>query len=128
MGARGESLSAALTYSHLVFSGAVVIWAFNLLLATVRGTGNMMLPVVVVCGGALILLPLSPLLIFGFAPFPPWASPAVGDPPVLCRRQPDLRIVSVGKIRGAPAGLPAATAGVGANSRDSARGRVVRHR
>jgi putative MATE family efflux protein len=70
MGARGESLSAALTYSHLVFSGAVLIWAFNLLLATVRGTGNMMLPVVVVCGGALILLPLSPLLIFGFAPLP----------------------------------------------------------
>jgi hypothetical protein len=29
-----------------------------------------MLPVVVVCGGALILLPLSPLLIFGFAPLP----------------------------------------------------------
>jgi putative MATE family efflux protein len=70
MGARGESLSAALTYSHLVFSGAVLIWAFNLLLATVRGTGNMMLPVVVVCGGALILLSLSPLLIFGFTPLP----------------------------------------------------------
>jgi Na+-driven multidrug efflux pump len=62
MGARGESLSAALTYSHLVISGAVLIWGFNLLLGTVRG--NVMLPVVVVCGGALIL-PLSPLLIFG---------------------------------------------------------------
>jgi putative MATE family efflux protein len=70
MGARGESLSAALTYSHLVFSGAVLIWAFNLLLATVCGTGNMMLPTIVVCGGALVLLPLSPLLIFGFASLP----------------------------------------------------------
>ena len=70
MGARGKSLSAALKYSHLVFRGAIFIWSFNLLLATVRGTGNMMLPVAVVCGGALVLLPLSPLLIFGFGPLP----------------------------------------------------------
>ena len=67
MGAHGASLSAALTYSHLIFSGAILIWTFNLLLATVRGTGNMMLPLVVVCGGAAVLIPLSPLLIFGCA-------------------------------------------------------------
>ena len=65
MGAEGPSLDAALTYSNLVFSGAVLIWLFNLLLATVRGTGNLILPVFVVCGGALLLVPLSPLLIFG---------------------------------------------------------------
>lgn len=70
MGARGASLSAALTYSHLVFSGAVLIWTFNLLLSTVRGTGNMMLPVAVVCGGALVIFPLSALLIFGFGSLP----------------------------------------------------------
>jgi putative MATE family efflux protein len=70
MGAKGGSLAAALTYSHLVFSGAVLIWTFNLLLATIRGTGNMILPMVVVCGGALIMLPLSPLLIFGLGPLP----------------------------------------------------------
>ena len=65
MGARDASLDAALTYSNLVFGGAVLIWLFNLLLATVRGTGNLVLPVYVVCGGALLLFPLSPLLIFG---------------------------------------------------------------
>ena len=48
----------------------MLIWTFNLLLATIRGTGNMMLPMIVVCGGALILLPLSPLLIFGLGPLP----------------------------------------------------------
>jgi putative MATE family efflux protein len=73
MGAQGDSLSAALTYSHLVFSGAILIWTFNLLLAAVRGTGNMMLPMVVVCGGAVVLVPLSALLIFGYS----WV-PAVG--------------------------------------------------
>jgi Na+-driven multidrug efflux pump len=65
MGAHGAALEAALTYSNLVFGGAVLIWLFNLLLATVRGTGNLILPVFVVCGGALLLIPLSPLLIFG---------------------------------------------------------------
>lgn len=65
MGARDASLEAALTYSNVVFGGALLIWLFNLLLATVRGTGNLILPVYVVCGGALLLVPLSPLLIFG---------------------------------------------------------------
>jgi Na+-driven multidrug efflux pump len=70
MGAHGPSLSAALVYSHLIFSGAILIWTFNLMLAAVRGTGNMMLPLVVVCGGAVVLVPLSALLIFGYSHFP----------------------------------------------------------
>jgi Na+-driven multidrug efflux pump len=70
MGAQGASLSAALTYSHLIFSGAILIWTFNLMLAAVRGTGNMMLPMVVVCGGAVAIIPLSALLIFGYSGVP----------------------------------------------------------
>ncbi len=70
MGAQGPSLHAALSYSDLIFGGAVLIWLFNLLLATVRGTGNLMLPVGVVCGGALCLLPLLPVLILGLGPWP----------------------------------------------------------
>jgi Na+-driven multidrug efflux pump len=70
MGAHGPSLRAALSYSNLIFGGAVLIWLFNLLLATVRGSGNLILPVGVVCGGALCLLPLLPALILGFGPLP----------------------------------------------------------
>jgi Na+-driven multidrug efflux pump len=70
MGAEGASLAVATTYSGLVFGGAILIWVFNLLLAAVRGTGNLLLPVGIVCGGALLLLPLSPLLIFGLGPLP----------------------------------------------------------
>ena len=36
MGAHGAALEAALTYSNLVFGGAILIWLFNLLVATVR--------------------------------------------------------------------------------------------
>jgi len=70
MGARGGSLQAALNYSNLIFGGSVLIWLFNLLLAVIRGTGNLILPVAVVCGGALFLIPLFPVLIFGFGPIP----------------------------------------------------------
>jgi MATE family, multidrug efflux pump len=70
MGAHGASLAAAVRYSSLIFAGSVLIWIFNLLLAAIRGTGNLFLPLVVVCGGTLVILPLSPALIFGLGAFP----------------------------------------------------------
>ncbi|MDA8446941.1 MATE family efflux transporter [Paracidovorax valerianellae] len=70
MGGEGASLAAALTYSHVVFAGAVLIWLFNALSAVVRGTGNMALPAKVTTAGTLLLVPVSPLLIFGWGPIP----------------------------------------------------------
>ena len=65
MGISGNALAIALSYSSIIFAGATLIWLFNLLMAVVRGTGNLQVPVIVVGGGALILVPLSPALIFG---------------------------------------------------------------
>jgi putative MATE family efflux protein len=65
MGISGNALAIALSYSSITFAGAIPIWMFNLLMAVVRGTGNLRVPVIVVCSGALILVPLSPVLIFG---------------------------------------------------------------
>jgi Na+-driven multidrug efflux pump len=65
MGISGNALAIAVSYSSIIFAGAVLIWLFNLLMAVVRGTGNLLGPVLVVCGGALVLIPLSPALIFG---------------------------------------------------------------
>lgn len=70
MGGRDGSLAAALTYSNWVFAGAVLVWVFNALAAVIRGTGNMAVPATVICVGALLLVPLSPALIFGFGPLP----------------------------------------------------------
>jgi len=70
MGGREGSLAAALTYSTIVFAGAVPLWLFNSFAAVIRGTGNMLFPAAVVIVGAAILVPLSPLLIFGLGPFP----------------------------------------------------------
>jgi putative MATE family efflux protein len=70
MGGTGASLAAALVYSNVVFAGAVLVWLFNSLAAVIRGTGNMLMPASVTCAGVVLLVPLSPCLIFGIGPFP----------------------------------------------------------
>jgi putative MATE family efflux protein len=70
MGGSGASLAAASTYSGVVFAGAILVWLFNSLANVIRGTGNMAVPAIVTCAGVLVLIPLSPCLIFGLGPFP----------------------------------------------------------
>ena len=70
MGGSGGALEAALIYSNWVFAGAALVWLFNTLSAIIRGTGNMAVPAYVTVAGAVVLVPLSPLLIFGWGPVP----------------------------------------------------------
>lgn len=70
MGGTGAALDAAMVYSNWVFAGAVLVWLFNSLAAVIRGTGNMAVPANVTVIGVLMLVPLSPLLIFGWGPIP----------------------------------------------------------
>ncbi len=70
LGGKGASLEAALTYSNVVFAGAILLWLFNSLANVIRGTGNMALPAIVTSVGAVLLIPVSPCLIFGWGPFP----------------------------------------------------------
>ena len=70
MGGTGRTLDAALAYSNVVFAGAVAFWLFNILAAVIRGTGNMALPAVTGVVNALLILAISPSLIFGLGPFP----------------------------------------------------------
>jgi putative MATE family efflux protein len=70
MGGSGRALQAALIYSDVTFSGAILIWLFNSLANVIRGTGNMMVPATVTLAGTIIVVPVSPLFIFGFGPIP----------------------------------------------------------
>jgi putative MATE family efflux protein len=70
MGGSGGSLKAATTYSNIVFAGAVLLWLFNSLAAVIRGGGNMIVPASVTAAGAVVLIPLSPALIFGWGFLP----------------------------------------------------------
>ena len=70
LGGEGGELAAAVSYSNVVFGGNVLLWVMNGLANVVRGTGNMLVPALIICAGVLVLVPLSPLLIFGIGPFP----------------------------------------------------------
>jgi Na+-driven multidrug efflux pump len=70
LGGAGGELEAALIYSNVVFGGNVLFWLLNGLAAVIRGTGNMIVPAAVICAGVIFLIPVSPLLIFGFGPIP----------------------------------------------------------
>jgi putative MATE family efflux protein len=70
MGGRGAVLDAAITYSNVVFGGAIAFWLVNTLASVVRGTGVMSLPAgVMTVAGSLYVL-LSPALVMGWGPFP----------------------------------------------------------
>src|SRR5919197_648926 len=58
LGGSGTALTAALTYSNVVFAGALLVWIFNALANVIRGTGNMLIPAIVTCAGAAVLIPV----------------------------------------------------------------------
>ncbi len=70
LGGRGASLAAALKYSNIVFAGMVLIWLSAALSSVIRGTGNMLVPALTICASVVVLIPLSPCLIYGIGPFP----------------------------------------------------------
>jgi putative MATE family efflux protein len=70
MGGRDQSLAAAVSYSNVIFAGAIPLWLYNSLAAAIRGTGNMVVPATVTTVGTAVLIPLSAALIFGIGPLP----------------------------------------------------------
>ena len=70
MGGRDGSLADAVRYSNIIFIAAVPLWLFNSFAAMIRATGNMFLPAAVIVAGAVFLIPVSPMLIFGLGPLP----------------------------------------------------------
>jgi putative MATE family efflux protein len=70
LGGQGATLSASLAYADTVFAGATLVWIVSLLAAALRGAGNTVVPAAVIFIGLFVLLPLSPMLIFGWGPFP----------------------------------------------------------
>lgn len=69
LGGTGEALHSALVYSGFIFLAAVPIWVVNLLSAVLRAIGNVRVPARITFAGVAVLIPLSPLLIFGLGPF-----------------------------------------------------------
>lgn len=70
LGGSGAVLAHATAYSNIVFGGALLVWLCNILGNVVRGTGNMIVPSVVLSGAVLLQIPLCGALVLGWGPFP----------------------------------------------------------
>lgn len=70
MGGAGPALAAAISYSGVVFAGSIPLWITALLSSALRGAGNVRVPALVISSGTLLLIILSPVLIFGWGPLP----------------------------------------------------------
>jgi putative MATE family efflux protein len=72
LGATGPALEAAVLYSDVLFLGAVPFWLFNAAASVLRGVGNAAYPAAAGTAGGLVTLAVSPLVIFGAGPIPPF--------------------------------------------------------
>ena len=59
MGGQGAALSAAVAYSSVIFAGAVAIWLVNGFGSLLRGSGEMLVPAVVIVGDGKSTVPLA---------------------------------------------------------------------
>ncbi|MRR15587.1 MAG: MATE family efflux transporter [Deltaproteobacteria bacterium] len=78
LGGKGEVLSQAVAYSSVIFGGAIVIWICNTLASILRGTGDMLIPSLVLSVTSFVHIPLCGALALGWGPFPQMGIVGVG--------------------------------------------------
>jgi putative MATE family efflux protein len=69
LGGTDDVLNAALQYSNVLFLSAPLMWLVIILAAILRGLGIVKIQAIITVSASLLLLPLSPMLIFGVGPF-----------------------------------------------------------
>jgi len=84
LGGTGETLRLALLYSDILFAGAVPFWALMLMQSALRGAGNVKVPALIMLGGVVAGLILSPALIVGWLGLPRLGIAGAGVAQVIC--------------------------------------------
>ena len=111
LGGRGAVLREALAYATVLFGGALAVWLFNTLASILRGTGNMRVPSLALCGAALLQVALGAALGLGFGPLPRLGMPGVGLALILAQSSGALGLLwylrsGRGRVRLVFGGLP----------------------
>lgn len=88
-GGRGDALEGTVAYAEVLFGATILIWIANSFASVLRGTGNMMVPGVVMVTALLVSIPLSGALTHGW-----FGLPAFGV------RGPALAFVAVFTVSG----------------------------
>jgi putative MATE family efflux protein len=84
LGGSGNALHQAVLYSNILFAGAIPAWMLTLLQAALRGAGNVKVPALIMLGGVVGGLILSPVLIKGWLGLPSMGVAGAGIAQVLC--------------------------------------------
>ena len=77
LGAEGVVLAYAVEYSNALFLGALAIWLANTLISILRGTGDMVVPSVIVLVTSVGQVILGAAVGLGIGPFPRWGMTGV---------------------------------------------------
>lgn len=70
LGGEGAALRAAIDYSDPLFLASPLMWIAIIMASILRGLGVVKLQAVITAASSILLVPLSPLLIFGAGPVP----------------------------------------------------------
>jgi putative MATE family efflux protein len=84
LGGTGRSLEQAILYSNILFAGAIIFWALMLMQSVLRGAGNVKVPAMIMLGGVVAGLILSPALITGWLGLPRMGVAGAGVAQVIC--------------------------------------------
>lgn len=84
LGGSGASLAQAVLYSNILFGGAILFWVPTLLQSALRGAGNVKVPALIMLGGTVAGLILSPILIMGYLGLPRLGVAGAGVAQVIC--------------------------------------------
>ncbi len=71
LGGGDKALDQAMRYSTVLFSGATAIWVFNIMMAMLRGAGQMKLSAAITAGVVCVQVPLVGALVLGWGGFDP---------------------------------------------------------
>ena len=77
LGGSGAVLEAARGYGAMVFAGSVTVWLANTLVSTMRGTGDMRRPAIVLLGASVPQVVLGAGFAFGLGPLPRLGLPGI---------------------------------------------------
>lgn len=70
LGGGGDVLDNAVAYAEIAFGGAAAMWLANTFASAMRGTGNMIVPAVVLISTSLLQVVLCGAFTLGWGPFP----------------------------------------------------------
>ncbi|MGV8919268.1 MAG: MATE family efflux transporter [Pseudomonas sp.] len=84
MGGSGDALEQAIVYSNILFAGAIPFWILMLMQSALRGAGNVKVPALIMSGGVVVGLIISPALITGWMGLPHMGVAGAGVAQVIC--------------------------------------------